>query len=51
MDTGSAVDQTYKLETSPDRAGSYRICRRELRLPIPDLALCRVVEEKPATPP
>jgi hypothetical protein len=45
-------------ERSPDGAGSYRICRRELRLPIPDsricwrelrlpipdLACCRVVE-------
>ena len=34
-----------RLKTSPDRAGSYRNCRRELRLPIPDLALCRVVVE------
>ena len=25
------------------RHGSYRICQRELRLPIPDLALCGVV--------
>jgi hypothetical protein len=31
-------------ERSPDGAGSYRICRRELCLPIPDLACCRVAE-------
>jgi hypothetical protein len=31
------------LETSPDGAGSYRLCRRELRLPIRVLALCRAV--------
>jgi hypothetical protein len=30
-------------ERSPDGAGSFRICR-ELRLPVPDLACCRVVE-------
>src|SRR5208337_1919831 len=35
-----------RLERSPDRAGSYRICRRELRLPIRVLALCRAVEEE-----
>jgi hypothetical protein len=27
-------------ERSPDGAGSYRICRRELRLPIPDSRIC-----------
>ena len=28
---------------SPDRAGDYKICRREPRLAIRSLALCRVV--------
>jgi hypothetical protein len=30
-----------RRQSSPDGAGSYRICRRELRLPIPDRASCR----------
>ena len=34
-----------RLETSPDGAGSSRFCRRELRLPIRILALCRAVEK------
>jgi hypothetical protein len=33
-----------RLETSPDGAGSSRLCWRELRLPIRILALCRVVD-------
>jgi hypothetical protein len=32
-----------RLERSPDGTGSYRICRRELRLPIPGPALWQVV--------
>jgi hypothetical protein len=46
MDEGGRVNRKRvfsiirdKAKTSPDRAGSYRNCRRELRLPIPNLAL------------
>jgi hypothetical protein len=35
-----------RLERSPDRASSYRICRRKLRLPICILALRRAVEKE-----
>ena len=34
-----------RLGRSADRAASYTNCRRELRLPIPVLALCRAVDE------
>ena len=34
-----------ELEMVPDRAGSDRICRRELRVPIRGPASCRIIEK------